>query len=429
MKASLFANLTNQFLTALFQITSSSILLQIWGNASYAQWIILMTLPGIFLILDFGLISSAQSAVVILTGKGKSRRANNIYSTVWNLILLISIIILCFYTLIAYSGFSEKFFSYLHLRDSKYVRIEVFIILLLAVLNNITTILNIASSSNARYVSTVWTSNFWKLTDIIFLGMIFITRRDIQFFLGMLLISKLMHLFACYFLYERQRNKLKLSLKVFDFIGFKSLIAPSLGYLLFPLGFMFRNQLLLVCLASAVDSESLISFSFTRTLVNFVYQIMGIFNNSVQVKLSNLFALGDIREVFKHQFVTLKYPIFFSLPIVLLILFFGSNIFNIWTQGKVEFNVVLASILLLDVIVNIVWGYITMALVSTNKHLGLSLGIFLSGILTYLSYATLFSKYGVIGAAFALLLGNIFMLFISKFLYHQSLQKPLKQYE
>jgi O-antigen/teichoic acid export membrane protein len=152
-------------------------------------------------------------------------------------------------------------------------------------------------------------------------------------------------------------------------------------------------------------------YSILRTVSRLIIQINGLISNSFWPELSSAFARKNFQDVKKIYRLSSKLIFWLSFIMLILLYFFGSQIINVWTKGKVELNMTIFLVLIFTAIFHTLW-YVNFTLyASINKHkffsalyLGLSIfGFILTGFLLHL--------FGIVGGTFGQFFSELIMLF------------------
>jgi O-antigen/teichoic acid export membrane protein len=183
----------------------------------------------------------------------------------------------------------------------------------------------------------------------------------------------------------------------------RSLLAPGLAFLTFPLSNALSVQGLTIVVGSVLGPAAVVVFSTTRTLTRVVTQIMSSINLSIWPELSRSIGGGNLEHarMVLRRAVQLSLVVSLSSAITLIVV--GPAVIRAWTHGLVDPPINLLAILLLVVVANSFWFTLTTSLVATNRHARQAV-VYLTSTTVALVLAIPFtSSFGLVGAAVALL--------------------------
>lgn len=180
----------------------------------------------------------------------------------------------------------------------------------------------------------------------------------------------------------------------------KSVIFTSLPMMLSTAMSLIILQTDILMLGAMVEAEQVGIYAIIVKLATLTIFLLTSVNVVIAPKISELFYSGKIIELKKLLLKTTSLISIFTLPIVLILIFFGKEILEIF--GK-EFTIGYSAliILLIGQIINILAGPVEFFLNMTGHQKNLNYIVITSAIINIILNFILIPKYGFMGAAFA----------------------------
>jgi O-antigen/teichoic acid export membrane protein len=148
----------------------------------------------------------------------------------------------------------------------------------------------------------------------------------------------------------------------------RRLIAPSLGFMAFPLGNALALQAPILIIGHAMGGPAVAVFSAMRTLARLPMQIANAFNASVWPEMSRAHGAGDVallRRLHRSSWAV-ALPLAAGAGLVLVLM--GEWIGRLWLgpQVHVDANVLLA--LVVVTVLSVVWNASSVVMSAINAH-------------------------------------------------------------
>lgn len=372
IKKNLVANFFGITVQLFTQIALVPLFLIYWDVDKYGDWILITAITSFFAMADVGLSSVTINQFVIKHAEGdlktcKSLLTNNYILTfiVFILSVLLSVIYLFNFDITTSLGL--RIIS----RATANILILLFILhVFLGIFGNVLDSIYRAHSLNHK---AIYIGNIVRLLEgmILVLGLVF--SFDLINLTFLYLLPRFLSLIYK-ILDSKKIYVYRFSLSDTNWILFKSVITPSLTFLAFPLGNAIIFQGLSIVVNKYFGTQALVLYNTTRTLTNFVTQILGAFLQAIWPDFSIAFGHKNfkrMRKLHRKAFViSCSSAILMSLFIVL----FGRIIYTVWTQGRVTFDLHLLIAFLVVLIARNIWSTSSVILMATNKHS--SIGVF-----------------------------------------------------
>jgi O-antigen/teichoic acid export membrane protein len=183
----------------------------------------------------------------------------------------------------------------------------------------------------------------------------------------------------------------------------RSLLAPGLAFLAFPLSNTLSVQGLTIVVGSVLGAAAVVVFATTRTLTRLVTQVMMSINLSIWPELSRSIGGGHLDHARMIQRRAVQLSVFVSVSAAVVLVAIGPAIVRVWTHGLVNPPPALLAVLILVVVANSFWFTLTTSIVATNRHGGMAVVYLTSTTVAALLAIPFASAFGLVGAALALL--------------------------
>lgn len=341
--------------------------ISLWGIEKYADWIIITALSSFFTMTNLGLNQATNNEFVIRYQNKEYDKCNKLLSNSSVFILMVGL----FIVLILY--FIDFIWGFKHILNVSIFNANETTATFLFLLVNI--FLKMYGGIYAGIYRVTSKAHLNSLIDNItriFELVILLTGIILGFNIIIIICCFNIPALISIGLRHYQANKW-FTIDVFKFSNFdwtilSTLIKPSLAFMLIPLGLAISNQGIVFLVKAYLGASVLVSFSTTRTLINFIKTGTTLISSSIYPEISNAYAKKDAYLV--NKIYNKSYMISFLMLGILLVFFliFGKSIFLFWTKNAVEFYSSLFYGLLVAVIISSLWNIPSTILTSTNNH-------------------------------------------------------------
>ena len=362
----MYANLFGIIVNLLNQIVLVPLFLIMWPIELYGDWIILSSFSVFFSMTDLGFNSASMNYFSIKYAEGKYTACSKVIlnnyvsiSVISVCVLLLTVAFLCVFDIVSIFD--------LHLLDKSEASL-IFILLTCYVLEGMfSTIPNAIYMAKSKMHKAYFLDNLTRVIEVIIIIGSLLLRLSLIWMVTIYCLPKI--ILFIYKLYDTNKlYHLRDFHFVIDKVLLKELFVPSLTFMTFPLGNALMIQGFNIIINTFFGASSLILFSTTRTLINFIKTLI----NSINASVWPEFALAYGRKDFSRMIFLHRNSVFISnmlcLTISIFIIVFGKYIFQLWLQGKVDFNFSLLLVLIIVFNINNLWNTSSVVLASTNKH-------------------------------------------------------------
>jgi O-antigen/teichoic acid export membrane protein len=191
----------------------------------------------------------------------------------------------------------------------------------------------------------------------------------------------------------------------------RRLSGPAFSFMAFPAGNALSMEGFLIVIGSTLGAPSVALFAPMRTLTRSAFQVIDSIKNGIWPEVSIAYGANDWDTArYLHRYAC-QAAFWLSSAFVAGLLLFGPAIFQAWTRGRLLLDVPVFRLLLVAIVVNSFWNASSVVLVACNKHRGLAIR-YLVGTCGALALAyPLLQRFGLPGAAAALVLCDLWMSF------------------
>ena len=212
----------------------------------------------------------------------------------------------------------------------------------------------------------------------------------------------------------RQIFNYNLSIHSFDFKYLINIIKPAVGFMFFPAGNAILYQGLTLIVNSFLGAWALVLFNTTRTMTNFIRNLVQAISAGIKPEFSIAYAHKDIELMKRLYNKSIKYSVIIASLAIIALLVGGDIIYTIWTKNQIKYDAVLALIFCLTLFINSIWEASCITMTSTNRHFKFSLIYVITTIVTIgFAYVTVMHFSTIYVAAASLIIVDIVMMIVS----------------
>lgn len=383
----IIANFFKIFVIFVSQVLLVPVYLKYWGVEIYADWLILTAIVGFFTMSDAGLNNATNNLFCIKYSQQEYRFCKSLITN--NIIIVFGI----FLGVMLILFLLELCFNIKHLLSIKsFSLFETNILLLLLVVQVFVHMLSMVF--NSIYNSSHLASKATYLDNFARLGNAFVIVYGIimDFTITLIVAAGVVPYILC-LIYKIINSKkifdYKLSLKYFDFKLLKDIFVPSIAYLSFPIGNAFLFQCFTLIINKYAGGIALVNFNTTRTMANFVRNLVQSVAHGIKPEFSIAYGKGDREKLWGLFRKCVTLCLFLSVLSAVFIEIVGEPIYNIWTSNKINFDRLLVTIFLLITIVNSIWESSSIVMTATNRYTKLGIvylsSTAISAIISYMA--------------------------------------------
>lgn len=385
----IFSAIYNRALTIIIQLITLPILLKHLGKSSYAEWLLLTSIPAYLSTSDLGINVTVTTKICSLVAQSKYDEALQLYKSANKLFLIIAlsgtfvVSILIYFidwkTILNISQFSPDEISYALLFLSLGMFIAPILGLCQGVFKSEGRLDLFQNSITLQQLVEALTSTIL----LIFTKNIVIVSISYIIIKALFLVSTIIFLEKRYYWYKFGiKSRLSHSLK---------LVPISIHYMIALVGQSLFIQGPILLIGKYLGSSSLIVFTTSRTLTNAGKSIASIFYSSFVVDYTYKLAKKEFYEASKLFNKVLLITSFGSFFITIFLFLFGSKLISIWTKHEVYVDTTFFNILCISSTFSTINNCCYSILSSTNQNKNIGLFYLFSSV-ALLIFMSLFSS-------------------------------------
>tara|TARA_B100001939_G_scaffold9360_1_gene8470 strand:+ start:2793 stop:4094 length:1302 start_codon:yes stop_codon:yes gene_type:complete len=418
-------NLTAGIITLIVRTISALFLIPFYinflGKDTYADWIILYSVPAVFELTNLGINKGVNNTFSFLYNNKKINQAKQIISK--GIILTLALSLISIITLSIVWNLVD-IYNFLGL-DKISVNSSLLILGLLTLKIFIEMIRGILCSffiaENESYKTTALNLFQYVIEVLAIISLIYFGYSLLTVAACLSIIALCIILYLIIYNYFKYDYRLKI---IFNLKENNEFIAPSFGFSIITISRYVRDQGLLIIIKNFFNSEALIIFNTTNTLVNYI----NVLNGQIYAAISPVFNYYFSKKFFnqiKNLFIkSVSLSIISSLIIGILIYLFRDLIWTIWLNNIIIINELLLLLLLLTALLNGIWIIPKSVLEGSNKHLNFSIYELVVSFLVIASVIILFQYKGLLLSYIPIVLIIYHLIFIIYF--YSRIKKILK---
>lgn len=378
-----YANIFSLIVRIVFTIILVPFYILNLGNDLYSDWIIILTLPSLFELANFGVNHAVNSTFSLHYNKQGNSNSHKIinHGLIFTLFIwLISIL---------------------------------FIVLIWDYVNAINILgLDVLSSKSAKIIMILLTSKIFfdmirgSLCSYFYANNInhfSIYLNLIQYVFECTIILFLLHnnyslvtvayflvippLLSCIFLLLYNYFNYNFRFRInFQYKYINLLFKPSLSFSILTVSEYILNQCFLILIKRQFSNDIVVLYNTTRTLTNYIKNIQSQFANSV-IPVFNVYFTKNLKKELSNLYKkTNIYTICTTILMCLFILLFKDLIWDLWLSNKIILDNNLLYNLVLIHFIGGIWIVSSHFIMSLNKHFKLSIYFFFSSVLSILLF-------------------------------------------
>lgn len=384
------------------QIVLVPFFLKQWGIDKYGDWIILTSVSNLFLMSDVGLNTVMSNQFSIKMSEGNERECNSLLMDNFLLLLIVSFLgILGTFVFVDICDLKTLLnLSVIRSSTANIIFVLLVIQIFFSMFSGVLNAIYRAKSLAYRYM---YIDNIVRLIEGFILLVGLLLYWPVELLSVFYIMPKILVLIYKYFDVQ-QVYLFKFRKEYIDLSLLKKLILPSVSFMSFPLANAVILQGYTLFVNKYFGSESVVLYTTTRTLCNFVKMVMATINTSVWPEFSIAYGKKDYNKMSNIHNISVLSSFFISLIISLILLVAGPFIYSVWTKNLMNFNFSLMLAFVIVLIVNNIWFTSSVVLASTNNHsimgglyvLGACLSLLLAFIIHIYYQSLIYTTYSLL---------------------------------
>ncbi|SIT42822.1 Polysaccharide biosynthesis protein [Paraburkholderia ribeironis] len=382
------ANSYNQAVTAFIQLASLPFFLHYWGAERYGRWLMIAAIPAYFSMSDVGIGAVAMNKTCMAWARGDVDAAKVTFRSALlgiTLFALASIVL----TVLGCAVFSPA---------DNAAGGALVLLIASALLSTYSSLYDACFRIIDRYAYGTFILSSIRLVEWT-AGLAALASG--ANFLGVAMAmcaTRLVSQAALTLYVHRLVPQIGISFTGASWTEIRALLPLGLAFLGFPLGYALGVQGLALLVGNVIGAQALVVFATYRTLSRTVTQLINVVSHSIWPRFSMLYGLGQtaladrLRVRSEHALIGL------SLLCLTGIALAGRPIIALWGRGGLSYEPQVLLPLLGATALTAVYQVKLVALIATNRHVGVSLRFCIVSALALVMTRMLLPSFGIAAA-------------------------------
>ena len=392
------------------QFVQVPVLLHYWSMPLYGEWLILNSLPTYLAFSNAGFGNVAGNKMTMFVSGGDRTSALRVFQSCWWLIVAICSTVSILLSGALYFLPAARILKISHISDidTKWIIFYLGIAVFLAQLEQL---LQSAYRSIGRYPYGTFIKNVMSLVAFSCTMLSVVLGYDARVTALFYAIASCAGTVFLMFLVKHDIPWMEFGWKHARFSEIRSLTAPAIAYMSFPLGNALNLQGTLLAVSYALGPVSVVIFSTARTISRGALQMVQMVNSTFEPEFTLAYGAKRIDLIRSLHRRACQLALIIAIIVVSGVMTVGPYVLHSWTGGHVPPSRGLLSIMLLVVVVYALWITSATLMTSTNRHQRLAAFYLMSTAVTCLACFFMSIWMGLFGAAAALLISELIMTF------------------
>jgi len=357
--AGVAAHIYAQAVTIVTQLATLPIFLSRWTTEQYGQWIVLSAIPVYLTIADFGIVTAAGNLMSMHKAREETVELNRVFkSSLFTIVLVVPVLAVCTIGPLLIFGFGLSI-------EHRFVLAA---FMMTSLLNVGCGLFDAAYRPFGKYPKVTVLLTTARVVDWIgTIAGLFVGGSLLSAALG-LLCGRVVSCIGLFLFALRDVPELTWNLDQIDLSLVRQLIRSGIGFLSFPTGSLLTLQGMVVLVGAQLGGSAVALFNSSRTLARLLAQLSILTGKSMAPEISKLYGSGKNQEADR----LVKQLLWTILPLTVLgaaaLEWLGPIILFHWSHGKIGFDRVVFTWLLIGAICAGYWQIRSTQLTATNRH-------------------------------------------------------------
>jgi O-antigen/teichoic acid export membrane protein len=363
------------------------------GKDIYADWIILYSMPAIFELTNLGINKGVNNTFTFLYNNKKNNDANDILSQGMFMTFCISLISIFFLFSIwnVFNIYSFIGLNFIPITDSLFILCLLTFKIFSEMVRGILCSFFIAKNQSFKSTFLNLFVHVVEISAIIFL--IYNGYSLLLVAISLLIIS--LTSIVALTIYNNINYGFIPNVRV-NFKLKNDFLTPSIGFSIITVSRFIRDQGILIIIKNFFNSEALIIYNTTNTLVNYINALVGQIYGAISPVFNYYFSKKFYDQIKSLLVKSIFLTVSSSTIIGILIYIFRDLIWKTWLNNIIELNELLLILLIVSAILNSIWIIPKGLLEASNKHFRFSLFQLLISFIVIISIIILLTTRGII---------------------------------
>ncbi|MGI8557691.1 MAG: lipopolysaccharide biosynthesis protein [Solirubrobacteraceae bacterium] len=393
------------------QLAGVPIFISVWGLHLYGEWLILTAVPSYLAFSDIGFVSAAGNEMIMSIGRNDREHALSIFQAVS---LVVAAVVMGLLILLPAAASVAPLTTWLKLTviHESAAGWIVLALSLDAMLALFASLLYGGYACEGRYGEGAFAIAAISLVEFAALALAVILGGGPGLAAGAMFAGRAVGTLAMLVGLRRHAPWLRFGVPHRPRSVLRGLLSPALAAGAFPVGFALNLQGMVILVGTVAGPANAAIFSTLRTVSRAVTQVLASVSSVVSPEVSKAFGEGDLALVRMIHRRGCQVAVWLAGSAVLVLGIFGGPILLFWTSGKVGSEGALLYLFLMTAAVDAFWYTSFAILFATNRHQRVAVHYVLANVLSLPVAFALLKLWGLSGAASALVLLELYMLFV-----------------
>jgi O-antigen/teichoic acid export membrane protein len=350
----------------LIQVISVPAFLKGLGAPVYGDWLVLSAIPAYLTLGDLGFASVSSSQATREAAVGAFKGAQASMRSAWLAVNLLSSVIL------AVVGPAVLFTSVqvlpIHTISNDDARRILLLLVGYTLITLQSSVVEGCFRAGGRFPAGIIIANLVRLVEFLVAALIGLWCHNPVAVAGALFGSRLLGHAVYMILLAKLVPGMTLGVRGAEMSRIRALLAPSLGFLSFPLGNALAVQGMVMVTAAELGATAVVTLNALRVMVNLLRQLGSAVYNGVLPEVT--FAIGSGNSVRAGRLVHNSLVATLSIAGVCAVVLAtaGDAILTIWSDGAVQASFILVLAMLATVLADLPWLAWSLPLLARNEH-------------------------------------------------------------
>jgi O-antigen/teichoic acid export membrane protein len=405
------ATALNPLANAAIQLGTVPFLLQAWGAAKYGDWLLLSAIPSYLALTNLGFGDASGSDMTVRVAKDDRTGALETFQSSWVLLGISSLVALVIALSFAW-WIPWQRWMHLSSLSNAHASAVMFTFAAYIIVSQQNGILESGYRCDGNFALGTSLSTVLRLTEAVLATAVGVATGSLLYTALTYFVVKALGTLGYASLLRRKSPWLRLGVRFASLGRVKALSGPAIGFMAMPLGSAITIQGFTVLIGILEGPIAVASFATLRTMTRLNFQLTTVIAWTLWPELSSAFGANDIPLARRLHRRAYQGGLMLSLSACAFLWLAGPQIYRAWIRHAVPFDTTCFHVLLLVTLANSLWFTTSVVPMSTNAHQRLAL-LFVAGSCLSLVVAWfLVRASGISGAAWALLLVDVGMVFL-----------------
>jgi O-antigen/teichoic acid export membrane protein len=381
-----------------------------WGVGLYGEWLVLRAIPAYLAVAELGFSTSAANRMSVSILADDKHSALVCFHSAFLLLVFVSVVLLLCMSALAY--FDIRHLLNFSREHDYHIGSAIVLMLFYAVLVFQSQLISAAYRALSLYVSAShFTTHIRLLEFLVAALLLYMESGVVMVSLGYVAV-RFLGIWAMWLWIFRRAEWLSYGFSCADLRQIRSMAPDAAGFFALPLGQAISLQGAIFVVSAVMSPMAVVAFSVGRTLSRTLVQLGMLINRSVWPEMTRLYALGEKKEVGRLLSGAVAGFLLLSMSCGAVLLVGGAWFFDIWTAGKVEFNLPVFVVLVLTALINGFWFSMITLLTSIDRHSFVAFLYVVASVLSLVAAFFFAPIGGILYIALSILVAEIFMVAI-----------------